>query len=158
MIESAFDLTLCIPSRDMGILNHASSLFKGRQNAPSPTSAPTSTASRSTPTQRKVHNVSSAASIAPSVAHSARSEYPGFETLKFEVLASHILSIALREGMMRNGNSETEGVFLRRARNDYFSLPFSHHQETTDLLQAVKELNPMVSFLLRTGPRSPSDF
>ena len=59
-------------------------------------------------------------------------------------MVNHIMQTALREGLIQNGGCESEGVFLRRAREDYISLPPLHNQLNTPLQQAVKQLNPMV--------------
>ena len=47
--------------------------------------------------------------------------------------------------MVRDGNSDREGLFIRKKRNDYYCLPVQHGQEQSELLQVVKDLNPMVS-------------
>ena len=74
-----------------------------------------------------------------------RSEYPEFETLKYEVMINHVLQRAVQESLIENDTFESEGIFLRRAREDYLSLPHLHVQLNTPLLQAVKSLNPVVS-------------
>lgn len=100
-------------------------------------------------TPRRPYNGSSRASIAPSTSgQSTRSDYPEFETLKYEVMINHILQVALREGLVQNAGIDSEGVFLRRAREDYISLPPLHNQMGTPLLQAVKQLNPMVTIII----------
>lgn len=104
---------------------------------------------------RRPHNGSSRASIAPSASgQSVRSEYPEFETLKYEVMVNHILQVALREGLVQNAGIESEGVFLRRAREDYISLPPLHNHLNTPLLQAVKQLNPMVGYSPKQNPKT----
>ncbi len=91
-------------------------------------------------------NGSSRTSLAPSSSgQSVRSEYPEFELLKYEVMINHVSQVALREGLIQHGAFESEGIFLRRAREDYLSLPPLHVQLNTPLLQAVKHLNPTVS-------------
>ena len=78
-----------------------------------------------------------------------QSEYPEFELLKYEVMINHVLQVALGEGLIQSGTFESEGIFLRRAREDYLSLPHYHVQANTPLLQAVKQLNPTVSIPAR---------
>lgn len=127
----------------MGLLSGIKSYVK----PPTPTAAPPPPPSSNgghTPAQRHAHNASSRASIAHSTSSTPRSEYPEFENLKYDVLGNFIMATALREGMIQNGQCEREGLFLRKARDDYHSLPALHNEDRTPLLQAIKELNPLV--------------
>ena len=129
----------------MGLFNNLKSYAKPATPA-QPAPPPDVPKEKVPGTPRRPYNGSSRASIAPSTSgQSIRSEYPEFETLKYEVMINHILQVALREGLVQNGGIESEGVFLRRAREDYISLPSLHNHLDTPLLQAVKQLNPMVT-------------
>ena len=70
-------------------------------------------------------------------------------------MINHVLQRAMQESLIENGAFESEGIFLRRAREDYLALPHLHVQLNTPLLQAVKSLNPVVSVpqQLRIGPQ-----
>lgn len=128
----------------MGLLGGLKSYVK--PTTPAQPAPPPDLPQRSSQTPRRSpQNGSSRASIAPSTTQSIRSDYPEFETLKYEVMINHVMQTALREGLVQNGNIESEGVFLRRAREDFVSLPPLHNQIHTPLLHAVKELNPTVN-------------
>ena len=95
----------------MGLLNGIKSYAKPVTPA-QPAPPPDLPQERTAGNPIRSHNGSSRASIAPSISgQSIRSEYPEFETLKYEVMINHIMQVALREGLVQNGGIESEGVF-----------------------------------------------
>ena len=124
----------------------AAAAAAAQQQTPTPSVPSTSRggSGNATPTQRRGNNGSSRNSIAPSITSAAEAQYPDFSNLKYEVMAHHIQSQALREGMIQDAGSDREGLFLRRAKDDYISVPAFHTQHNTELSQVVNTLNPMV--------------
>lgn len=131
----------------MGLISGLKTYVKPSTMSTAPVQTADHTSRILTPDQRRTHSSSTPStwSPAPPARFSSRSDHPEFHALKYEVLGNHVLSKALREGMIRDRTSEREGLFLRRARNDYLTFPQSHADRNSVLLQAVRALNPTVS-------------